>query len=270
MNYCIINMEICGNSKRLYNIEYPKDVLLNDIFLVLNIIDDNIEGSPMLKDDKLPPLFLKHILSCTGSIRVIDYCINNLCLTDGFVICRRYRDTFLQYFYLKMINKNETIEKWIKYKDILSIKDDKFGHKGYIKKLIENKTIKELFERHFNYIFDDGKTRSEQDIILDDYVHLNGMKILDGGIVLENEKIEKALKDLARYYTSMLLSLIILLEAEQIRSSDYLDALEMGFDPIEGSQYNVAPHINKYINTYMSKELKLFLIENASCNMLIE
>ena len=48
------------------------------------------------------------------------------------------------------------------------------------------------------------------------------------------------------------------MEAEQIRSSDYLDALEMGFNPKEGSQYYVAPQINKYIDTYMSKELKNF------------
>ena len=96
------------------------------------------------------------------------------------------------------------------------------------------------------------------------------MQILNSGVVLDNENTERTLKDLGRYYTNMLLSIIIIMEAELIRSSDYLDALEMGFNPQEGSQYYVASQINKYINAYMSKELKLFLIENASCNMLIE
>jgi hypothetical protein len=265
-------METCGNSKRLYNIEYPKDVLLKDIFLVLSILDDNIEESLMFEDNKLLPIFSKHILSCAGSIRVIDYCIDNLCLVDGFVICRRYRDTFLQYFYLKSFNENEVVKKWIKYKDVCcaDYRYNKLDHKHYMQHLINNEIVKMLFEKYFNYRFRAGNLRSEQDIILDDYVHLNGMQILNSGVVLDNENIERTLKDLARYYTNMLLSIIIIMEAEQIRSSDYLDALEMGFNPKEGSQYYVAPQINKYINTYMSKELKKFLIENSSCNMLIK
>ena len=56
-------------------------------------------------------------------------------------------------------------------------------------------------------------------------------------------------------------------------SSDYIDNIEMGFEPPEDSQYWVAPFIKEYIDDNITKlhpELKSFLHSNNKYGMIIE
>ncbi len=60
--------------------------------------------------------------------------------------------------------------------------------------------------------------------------------------------------------------ILILINPPLISSSDYVDALTVGIEPEDGSQYYIAPFIQEFINDTVKKvnpELKKFLIDNV-------
>ena len=52
-----------------------------------------------------------------------------------------------------------------------------------------------------------------------------------------------------------------------VHSSDYLDALEMGMKPQEGSQYWVCPIIVEYMNDRFDKKLLQYIQNNEGNGM---
>ena len=56
---------------------------------------------------------------------------------------------------------------------------------------------------------------------------------------------------------------------DALSSTDYLDSLELGFQPIEGSQYWVPQFVIEYLNQYFEKELIEYALNNKRIDMKI-
>lgn len=67
--------------------------------------------------------------------------------------------------------------------------------------------------------------------------------------------------------TDIFLSLLSVIDSIKFHSSDYLDALEMGMKPQEGSQYWVCPIIVEYMNDRFDKKLLQYIQNNEGNGM---
>ena len=66
-------------------------------------------------------------------------------------------------------------------------------------------------------------------------------------------------EDMLRHHVDIFLSLLSVIDSIKFHSSDYLDALEMGMKPQEGSQYWVYPIIVEYMNDRFDKKLLQYI-----------
>lgn len=90
---------------------------------------------------------------------------------------------------------------------------------------------------------------------LNNYVHGNGVNYISVNYVrtIYSGTIHHELIEIMKNVTSIFLSALAMVDATQMRSTDYLDALEFDEKPIEGSQYWVAPCIVEYMEKNFPK-----------------
>jgi hypothetical protein len=146
-----------------------------------------------------------------------------------------------------------------------------FDASKYISMLKNNDTIKNCFELYLVSLW------STLDRELNNYVHSNGRKYILSNLP---DYIYNHRKDIIFHLISAIrdimvifISLIILIKPSFIQSSDYINYLDIGETPPEGSQYWVASIIQDFIDTdivRVSSCLKQFLKENNRYNMQIE
>lgn len=107
---------------------------------------------------------------------------------------------------------------------------------------------------------------------LNNYVHGNSVNYISVNYVrnIESSTIHNELIEVMKNITSIFLSALAMVDATQMRSTDYLDALELGEKPIEGSQYWVAPCIAEYMEKNfpeIDKGLLQYIEENNDYGM---
>ena len=124
---------------------------------------------------------------------------------------------------------------------------------------------------HIKYIFDNflaDKWKNE-DRKLNNYVHTNGMAYLMNNYIFQENKILKdnELIETLRNIIDIFLSMLVIIDSIKVHSSDYIDALEMGMEPPENSQYWVASVILDYMNERFDKDLLSYLQENEGHGM---
>lgn len=126
---------------------------------------------------------------------------------------------------------------------------------------------------HINKIVSEHKLQETWDNIgknLNKYVHGNGKIYSQLNYVnLDSKTIDKIFNDITfklSYIVSVFVVLLILVKPHIIPSIEYIDALELGLQPVEGSQYNIAPFIKEFIDTQVIKlhpDIKGFLNESV-------
>ncbi|OGO79416.1 MAG: hypothetical protein A2Y23_06175 [Clostridiales bacterium GWB2_37_7] len=212
---------------------------------------------------------------------LIDSAVKTLCsirmccqygnISDANTLIRKYRDDmFLLLYFIEVSNNysilnekttehEENAVKWIENRlNDLHIST-------ILKYLATNKIVAEVIKKH--------NLRNVWDAIgtnLNNYVHNNGMyyTLLNYGN-FDKKGIDSFTKDTLfklEYITVVFMVILILIEAPFISSSDYIDALTVGIEPEDGSQYNIAPFIQEFINKNIKKvnpELKKFLVDNV-------
>lgn len=106
---------------------------------------------------------------------------------------------------------------------------------------------------------------------LNNYVHSNGKKYLTDNYVHpgKTEK-DKELIETMNNIVDIFLSVLIMIDSTKCHSSDYVDALEMGIQLVEGSQYWVCPAIFEYMNKRFDKNcFHIFKkMKDTGCNFL--
>lgn len=112
---------------------------------------------------------------------------------------------------------------------------------------------------------------------LNDYVHNNGIVFSSQNYVLVRDKyLATHLKNVSirtTYISSLFLVLLLMIDSSLISSSDYVDHLECDIEPPENSQYFIAPFIQDFIDSKITKlhpELKQYLKDNNINGMKIE
>lgn len=160
------------------------------------------------------------------------------------------------------------MEKWIYniLENSENAKDRKeyFDTSKYRTYLVSNnEKVKYVFE---NFLVDKWK---REDRKLNNYVHTNGIKYLKDNYVYQCEKQKKdnELIETLQNITDIFLSLLAIIDSIKFHSSDYLEALEMDMEPLEGSQYWVCPIIVEYMNDRFNKELLRYIQENEGNGM---
>lgn len=155
------------------------------------------------------------------------------------------------------------MEKWIYniLENSENAKDRKefFDTSKYRAYLVSNnEKVKYVFE---NFLVNKWK---REDRKLNNYVHTNGIKYLTDNYVYqyEKEKKDKELIETLQNISDIFLSLLAIIDSIKFHSSDYVDALEMDMEPLEGSQYWVCPVIVEYMNDRFDKELLRYIQEN--------
>ena len=108
-----------------------------------------------------------------------------------------------------------------------------------------------------------------EDRKLNNYVHANGIRFVMDNYIYQDKKKnkEKELIETLQNITDIFLSLLSVIDSIKFHSSDYLDALEMGINPQEGSQYWVCPIIVEYMNDRFDKELLQYIQNNEGNGM---
>jgi len=177
--------------------------------------------------------FEKIILSSKKTLEAIYICVENYIIADSFILLRKYRDNLLLY----LILKNEKLS--------IKISSD------FIK-LANNKKFKSLNET-FNIVTKYTNINKQ----LNNFVHNNGISYLNYNITSYKkynltDLISSKFKDYISFFNLTFLTFIAQLNPINITSTDYIDALELGIHPLEGSQYFVAPLLAEYFEKYQN------------------
>ncbi|EHQ88699.1 hypothetical protein DesyoDRAFT_1561 [Desulfosporosinus youngiae DSM 17734] len=145
-----------------------------------------------------------------------------------------------------------------------------FDASKYIFLLKNDDTIKNCFELYLKPLW------STLDRELNNYVHANGIKYvmsnLPNYIYDRRKDIIVHLVSAIRGIMVIFISLIILIKPLSIQSCDYINYLDIGETPPEGSEYWVASIIQNFIDAdiaRVSSGLKQFLKENNKYSMQI-
>lgn len=150
--------------------------------------------------------------------------------------------------------EQKAVEAWF-YKDLETVTHSKDRYEYFdaskYKRQLENSNdkLKYIMSSYFESIW------RTVDRKLNNYVHGNGVNYISVNYVrnIESSTIHNELIEVMKNITSIFLSALAMVDATQMRSTDYLDALEFGEKPIEGSQYWVASCIVDYMENNFPK-----------------
>ncbi|EGT3605883.1 hypothetical protein GZ981_000929 [Clostridium perfringens] len=212
--------------------------------------------------------------SAHRSLNSIQLCCENCNLADAHTLIRKYRDDLFFYLYILYVQSNSDIfsENEINKHEKNIIK---WG-KDNLKSLNINEILRYIGKSKFakeaviKYSLQDSFKKVSEN--LNNFVHSNGKSFYNKpyNYYSNNNLIKKYVEEIIyeiNYITSTFIFLLILIREDYIMSTDYVDSLEIGLNPQEGSQYWVAPFITEYINKKMiliSDEWKKYLKSKVS------
>lgn len=192
---------------------------------------------------------------------------------DVNVLIRKMRDDLFLYLYFLEVSNRYSINKTSKHEQNaikwVENKIDNLYITDILQFLMRNHQIKTAIIKH--QLRDSWEGISQN---LNRFVHGNGRSFTNLNYSYFNqETIEKLCKDILfklEYIIAVFMVLLILIRPSLISSSDYMDALTVGIEPEDDSQYFVAPFIQEFINETIMKvnpELKNFLKESVYMNI---
>lgn len=277
-------------NKELVFANVPKKTiqLFDEIKIVLNIIELNLSNSNFYYDNKtvLPYCAgVSEILTSTqNTLSNILFIINNWGFADSFSLLRKvYDDLILSLLILKYIvddnmdkKVNAIIIDFIKNSLIDNqgnLKSDykyEFESKKFIIELCKNTQLKECYDKFFL------PKKKQINRFLNNHVHTNGLQYVINNIEKLNytsnihDDLLNSVNYIAKYEANLFIAFSILLQPNCIMSSDYIDALDCGIQPEDGTQYFVASGIQDYMTKHMKPSLVTYLKVNNRYGMKIE
>ena len=196
---------------------------------------------------------LQRILnSAQATLGNVVECCKCFCLADAYTLLRKYRDDL--FFCLYLVNYDVNI----KAGRIYSTSKMENNIDQWCKNRLSNLNISEVLatigssEKLKGAVRKYGLQKSFEEIgkILNNYTHGNGYLFYNSNACLLDEKdLENQLFNVvstAQYITTTFLLLLVLCSPQYIMSTDYIDHLEFGQTPPDGSQYWVAPFVVEF------------------------
>ena len=196
------------------------------------------------------------------------------CLADANSLLRKYRDDMFFYLYLKVYDETKKINS--SHKNITKmenniehwIKNDLSNLQIYevLKEIAQSPPVAEATQKYnLKSYFDQIGER------LNNYVHSNGVKYYNRNVNAYRgnelqEQLNSLLEDM-QFITVTFMFLMTVCAPYLIMSTDYIDYLECGDTPPEGSQYWVAPFVVNFLKENLhliDKSCIDYLRENTS------
>jgi hypothetical protein len=289
---------------------YQENMDFLDRFIDLRMFSGRIIS--FITKQKKMLTFHSHLLENSFvTLENIKSCCGNGGFADANSLVRRLRDDLLLYVYiLAVINqrkpfteeslqnfKMETIDDLVESFESLEVNsnmnDDETAVEAWLTNTMENMPKKIKMKLGFsNYMQFLRKDENVENILtrykledywltltdkLNNYMHSNGIKFaLDNNVRSNDKNIEIYFNNInirVSYIMSLFLVLITMIESALLCSGDIEDYLNMGEDPPEDCQYEIAPFIQEYLDykvSAMHPELKQYLKDNNNYGMKIE
>lgn len=214
----------------------------------------------------------KILNSSQATLSNVIECCKCYCLADAYTLLRKYRDDLFFCLYIVIYDRNAklgitkntekmttNIGRWcenslsnLNISEVLST----IGNSAHLRDAVKKHHLQDSFDKI-------GKH-------LNNYIHGNGYSFYNVNAGSFDEKhIEKQLNDIvstAQYITTTFLFLLVLSSPQYIMSTDYIDHLEFGQTPPDGSQYWVAPFVAEYFKNnveMIDKNCYEYLKENT-------
>ncbi|WDF65549.1 hypothetical protein [Flavobacterium sp. KACC 22763] len=173
-----------------------------------------------------------------------------------------------------MTDDEKAVEAWLTNKVVEAPAGvrGKLSFKNYMNVLEQNENIKEVLTGYNLQGYWKVLTGK-----LNNYVHNNGRQFSQHNLIRSsNAQLDIYLGNVntrISYILTFFLITISMVESALLCSGDIEDYLDMGMDPPEDCQYEIAPFIQEYIDNKVSgmhPELKQFLKDNNNHGMKIE
>lgn len=211
--------------------------------------------------------------STVMTLENIKSCLANGSLSDAYTLLRKVRDESLLFLYFLTIVKNHNskiVESNRQVKDLFDWYDSNISY-------IKNEDIFNYIRTYQNVdsVISEHKLDSEWEALrikLNDYVHTKGRENAFSNYS-QNYDYEVGFNDFrddVKYVAVSFIFILLLIDTTIIMSTDYIDHLEMNMSPPKGSQYEVAPIVQDFINTYLksyNNKLVSFIKETSVMNI---
>ena len=270
---------------------------IENIWYIFFCLADSAFSSVDVSYGKKGPYMLsgETMMSICKTLETIDFCCNRDAYSDAYTLLRKCRDDLMQYLFVLNVIQNkhgstdeeaekfninsESIMKMIELDVSILVSgerktDAELAMEKWIYNVLESSENKEDRKQFFDtskyksylvsnnekvkYIFDNFLVDKwmREDRQLNNYIYQDKKKNKD-----------KELIETLQNITDIFLSLLSVIDSIKFHSSDYLDALEMGMKPQEGSQYWVCPIIVGYMNDRFDKKLLQYIQNNEGNGM---
>lgn len=212
--------------------------------------------------------------SISGTLESIKAILEKGRVGDAFCLLRKYYDSCILNLYTNVYLENTRKDSSIFVKEILEWMEGKetLPHSDfrsmlpYLRSSGKSKEILDL-------IFTDDAYKQTRDRC-NDHTHYNyfhTVLINDNKMRLESRiaRLDDFLKDFENIFILHVSSLFYIND-HYMMSSDYIDSLELGFQPQEGSQYWVAPYIQSLFTDYIDikrPDLAAFIKKNTGMQL---
>ena len=200
------------------------------------------------------------LVSISKTLNSISQCLTSANLADMFTLLRKCRDDLFFYLFVKVVNeKNDYASNDNMKQRLLAWENNQLENldiSSVMKYIGSYKPISAAITKYeMRREFDDMGT------VLNNYVHSNGVvyynqfydKYNDAFYVGRSNVLKGILDDFERqmnYLFASFIFLYVLIRPSDISSDDYIDSLDIGEEPVDGSQYWVLPFVNDYITKY--------------------
>ena len=246
---------------------------IENIWYIFFFLADSTFSSVDVSYGKKGPYMLsgETMMSICKTLETIDFCCYRDAYSDAYTLLRKYRDDLMQYLFVLNVIQNKhglTDEEAEKF----TINSESMMKMIELDVSIlvsgERKTDAELAMEKWIYNVLES-SENKEDRKLNNYVHANGIRFVMDNYIYQDKKEnkDKELIETLQNITDIFLSLLSVIDSIKFHSSDYLDALEMGINPQEGSQYWVCPIIVEYMNDRFDKELLQYIQNNEGNGM---
>jgi hypothetical protein len=225
------------------------------------------------------------IVSISETLNSIYDVLNKGRINDAFALLRKYYDSIVIHVYIHVFLEenapNEIIQKKINENKPLDVNDlivepiqDWIDGKGRLPKtrqmvqyIIKSKSLKKYHDVMDTQAYINIRTRCNANMHYSSYANF----MLNDGKLLWNRipALDRFQKDLIDLFIWHFVYIVAIAEY-LIMSSDYLDYLEVGMTPEEGSQYWVAPFVQEAFKNIIkpySEELSGLLVKNISMKL---
>jgi hypothetical protein len=194
--------------------------------------------------------------SILGTLESISHVLKNGRIGDGYALLRKYYDFVIINIYTNLYldeernagrNFIEEINNWLNGSQQLP------EYRRMSQYIQSSKKLKDL-----NAIFNKDERYKKIRDRCHDHLHYNFFKNVlsnDSGVYLSDrlQLLEIFCQDLRQLFIFHF-GYIFFISDYYMSSSDYIDCLEMGFPPVDGSQYWVAPYIQEIFDDIVYKE----------------